>query len=135
MPTQGNVTQRLKTYGKFDTGPPLDYQLKDREGAAVDLTDAVSVWFEMGHTSFDHYWNPTQAKVSNGVCVIDPNTLGLELGWVQYPWQEDDLNAEGTYDYIFRIKYSDDTVQSVRSLSYDHIKVQSGPYAQYRKLP
>ena len=135
MPTQGNTTQRLRTYGRYDTGPPLDYQLKDRAGEIIDLTDVESVWFEMGWTSFDHYWNPTQAKVTNGVCVIDPNGLGLDQGWVQYPWQTDDLDAEGTFDYIFRLKYNDGTVRSVLSLSYDHIKVQAGPYAQYAELP
>ncbi len=135
MPTQSSSVSRLYTYGKHDTGPPLDYQLKNRQGEIVDLSDAQAVFFEMGWTSFDHYWNPTQAKIRNGPCIIDPNNLGLDQGWVRYAWQANDLDAEGTFDFVFRIKYNDGTVQTIRSLAYDHVKVQTGPYAQYEELP
>jgi hypothetical protein len=135
MPTQSSSVSRLYTYGQYDTGPPLDYQLKDRQGNIVDLTDAQAVFFEMGWTSFDHYWNPTQAKVKNGPCVIDPNGLGLDQGWVRYPWQPGDLDANGTFDFIFRVKFNDGTVQTIRSLAYDHVSVQIGPYAQFEELP
>lgn len=136
MPNQSDTTvDRLRKYGIFDTGPPLDYQLRDEDGEIIDLTDVAEVFFDMGWSSYQDPFNPSQAKVTNGVCVIDPNALGLTLGWVRYNWQENDLDAAGRFDFHFRLRYNDDTVRTVRSLSYDFVNVKWGPFARYAPLP
>lgn len=131
MPTQSSEVSRLYTYGVFDTGPPINYIMKDRDGTIIDLTDADSVYIDIGWQSYDHYWRPTQAIVVAGPC----NILNAAGGEIEYPIQEGDLKAVGNYDFNFRIKWNDGTVQTVRSLSRDYIAVQAGPYSGFEKLP
>lgn len=125
MPTQGNSTTELYTYGVHDTGPPLVYTMRDRDKNVIDLTDAQKVMLSVGHTSYDHHYIPTQEIVDrqDGVIVDAVN------GVVEYHWQTGDLKAVGRYDFGWEIVWNDGSVQTVRSLSYDHIKVQAAPFA------
>ena len=129
MPTQGGqIEKQLWTYGSDDTGPPLqmDDGLRDMDGNVIDLTDAEKVLFSMGWSSPNHTNMPTQKIVDRGEGEIVDAVNGVVL----YRFQPGDLAAAGIRDFAWEIVWNDGTVQSVKSLSYWFLRVQSPPFAQ-----
>jgi len=128
MPTQGLADRKqLWTYGTDDTGPPHRIEgLYDMDDKLIDLTDAEKVLLSIGWSSPNHTNMPTQAIVDRGLMsVIDAATSVVE-----YDWQAGDLEAAGRYDFGVEIVWNDGTVQTVKSLAYWYIRVQSPPFAQ-----
>lgn len=127
MPTQGLTDQKsLWTYGTHDTAPAHRIEgLYDMDGKLIDLTDAEKVLLSIGWASPNHTNMPTQAIVDRGeMTIVDAATSVVE-----YDWQVNDLEAAGRYDFGVEIIWNDGTVQTVKSLAYWYISVQSPPFA------
>ena len=95
-----------------DTAPSIRANLKDGDGAAIDLTGA-SIRFHMRTIG------GTTSKVDAAGYVISPPASGS----VQYNWVGADTDTVDSYQAEFEVTYSDGTVETFPNDSYIRVEI------------
>lgn len=87
---------------KGATAPSIQYQCNDRDGSAIDFSEA-NIEFKI--QLFDLDTDNETDKVASGVSSGDSN------GNLIYLWAEEDTDNEGVFLCRFRVEYSDGTIE------------------------
>ena len=95
-----------------DTAPSIRANLKDGDGAAIDLTGA-SIRFHMRTIG------GTSSKVDAAGYVISPPASGI----AQYNWIAADTDTVASYQAEFEVTYSDGTIETFPNDGYIRVEV------------
>lgn len=126
MPTQTVNENRVKFYAQWDEAPDLEDTLTDSDGNVIDLT-GWDVYITVAHVIGDPFNHVTDPLIDHSPVTVTDAANG------KVAWTPHDLRYPGMFYYSYTLWDSGTSSQrTVRSLSYDYIRVQAPPGGRTR---
>ena len=123
MPAQTQSPQ-LHFYTQWDSAPDLEDTLYERDGKTpIDLT-GTEVYFTMAHALGSTYYLKSDPVVDHELCTIIGDPVDGVVAWSP---SNDSLYVVGFFDYQFTIVYPNTKQRTVKSYTYQHVRIQAPP--------